>query len=145
MFHICALQAWISWIICRIVQTKTTHMAWKQKESRREQPPLLEFIVRADWETSERLMAKFRSNILSNSAFKVQLNLISSQRPLDVRFSFTFIFSCYLWGIRNLSKVRNRIDTAISRELLLNIQLCFSSTSVSGCLLHGCGEKASSS
>lgn len=96
-FHIPALQGWISWIICWI-HKENCFMALDRRKARDLQ--LSEFIVIADGGTSESWLVGWWQNHIqhSNSPFKVQLNLISSQRPwkLGSVISFTFIFSCYL-------------------------------------------------
>lgn len=99
-----ALQGWISWIIYWIAHRKLLYCT-EQRESQR--PATFRIYCNSTCWNKSKVDGKITSSILSNNSFKLQLNLISSQRPekLGSVKSFTFIFSCYLQGIRNLYKV----------------------------------------
>lgn len=97
MLHFTSLcfGVWISWIICWIVQRKLLY-GTEQREHQR--PAAFRIYCNSRWWDKWKVTGKITSKIPSNSPYKVQLKLISSQRPqkLGSVISFTFIFSCYL-------------------------------------------------
>lgn len=90
--HIPVLQGWISWIICQ----ENCFIAHNRRRVRGLQ--LLGIYCNSRWWNKLKVDGNITFNIPSYSPVKVQLSLISSQRPQkpESAISFTFIFSCSL-------------------------------------------------